>query len=336
MGPCAVCGGGTIDAAGNCTQCGNYRGTGEATSAPPANYPPPGYPQQPQSAYPSPTSGSGYDTYPTSGAAGYPTSGGAGYPTSGGVGYPTSGGAGYPSSGGAGYPSSGGGYPSSPPPPPPAYQPPPQYTAQPQAYPPVYTPPPPQNKGRRGLNILIAALVSVVLVLLCCIGIAVWGNTEDEPDPNATGTPTPAVSVNPDIDACTVGTWNVSTHTEDLEVPNVGTIKLSGGKGATFTLAEDGTAVFDYGTGTEYTGTLSGQNVRLRIQGEVTYDYTSRNSRLALTGVDTEATFVIFVNGEETSEEQEFLASSDTADYTCSSTRLTQKGNAYTIEYTRG
>ncbi len=131
--------------------------------------------------------------------------------------------------------------------------------------------------------------------------------------------------MNPDIDACTVGTWNVSTHTEDLEVPNVGTIKLSGGKGATFTLAQDGTAIFDYGDGTEYTGTLSGQNVRLRIQGEVTYDYTSRNSRLALTGVDTEATFVIFVNGEETAEEQEFLATSDTADYTCSSTRLTQE-----------
>ncbi|GAB7049281.1 hypothetical protein [Catenuloplanes indicus] len=329
MGPCAVCGGGTIDAAGNCTQCGNYRGTGEVTSAPPANYPPPGYPQQPP--YPAPTSGSGYDPYPnphTSGAPSYPTSGSAGYPTSGGAGYPTS--------GGTGYPTSGGGYPSSPPPPPP-YQAAPQYTAQPQAYPPVYTPPPPQNKGRSGLNFLIGALVSVVLVLLCCIGIAVWGNTENEKnDPNAGGTPTPAVSVNPDIDACTVGTWNVSTHTEDLEVPNVGTIKLSGGKGAKFTLAPDGTAVFDYGTGTEYTGTLSGQNVRLRIQGEVTYEYTSRNSRLALTGKDTEATFVIFVNGEETSEEQEFLASSDTADYTCSSSRMTQEGNAYTIEYTRG
>ncbi len=320
MGPCAVCGGGTIDAAGNCTQCGNYRGTGEVTSAPPANYPPPGYPQQPQPPYPAPTSGSGYDPYPnphTSGAPSYPTSG-----------------AGYPTSGGAGYPTSGAGYPSSPPPQQP-YQAAPQYQAQPQAYPPVYTPPPPQNKGRRGLNILIAALVSVVLVLLCCIGFAVWGNSQDEKDPKAGGTPTPSVSVNPDIDACTVGTWNVSTHTEDLEVPNVGTIKLSGGKGAKFTLAPDGTAVFDYGTGTEYTGTLSGQNVRLRIKGPVTYDFTARDGRIKLTGVDTEATFVIYINGEETASEQEFLAADDSASYTCANDRLTQTGAAYTIEYTR-
>ncbi|MDR7280031.1 hypothetical protein [Catenuloplanes atrovinosus] len=313
MGPCAVCGGGTIDAAGNCTQCGNYRGTGEVTSAPPAPYPSPGYPQQPQSppnGYPSPTSGSGYDAYPSPHTSGAPA---------------------YPTSGGAGYPASGGGYPNTPP----AYQPPSSYPAQPQAYPPVYTPPPSQNKGRRGLNILIGALVSVVLVLLCCIGLTVW-STNQEDTPVADGTPTPTVSVNPDIDSCTVGTWNVTTHTEDLEVPNVGTIKLTGGKGAKIILSEDGAAVFDYGTGTEYTGSVSGQTVRLRIQGEVNYTYTARDARIALTAVDSEATFVIFVNGEQTAEDEEFLATSDTADYTCGDDRLVQSGDLYKIEYTRG
>ena len=324
MGPCAVCGGGTIDAAGNCTQCGNYRGTGGVTSAPPANYPQQGYPQQPQTppnAYPAPTSGPGYDPYPHPHSSGAPA-------------YPTSGGAGYPTSGGAGYPSSGAGYPGGPQQP--GYQGPPGYTPPPQAYPPVYTPPPPQNNSRRGLNALIAALVAVVLVLLCCIGLVVWGAEDKKNDPVAGGTPTPTASLNPDIDACAVGTWKVVTHTEDLKVPDVGTIKLNGGKGATFTLSEDGTAVFDYGAGTEYTGSFSGQDVRLVIEGPVTYDYTARNGRLTLSGVKTEASFVIFVNDEESGEEQEFLATSDNADYTCAGDRLTQKGRLYTIEYTRG
>lgn len=293
MGPCAVCGGGTIDAAGNCTQCGNYRGTNEATSAPPASYsPPPGYPQQPQSSPPySPTSGSGYNPYPTSGG---------GYPTS-----------------------------------PPAYPATPAFTPPPQAYPPVYTPPPPQNKGRRGLNFLIGALASVVVVLLCCIGGVVWfSNLEDTPTDG--GSPTPTIAANPNIDECTLGTWNITSHVEDLEVPNVGTIKLTGGKGGKFTLTDDGTAVMNYGAGTEWTGSVSGQNVRLRIKGPVTYDFTSRNGRLTLTGVETKATFIIYVNGEETAAEQEFLAANDAPDYTCTEDRLTQTGKAYTIEYTRG
>jgi hypothetical protein len=289
MGPCAVCGGGTIDAAGNCTQCGNYRGTNEVTSGPPASYSPAaGYPPHPQSSPPS----SGY---------------------------------------GNPYPVSGGGYPTSPP----AYQASPAFTPPPQSYPPVYTPPPPQNKGRRGLNFLIGALVSVVVVLLCCIGGVVWvSNLEDTPTDGSS--PTPSVVANPDIDACTLGTWNISSHVEDLEVPGVGTIKLTGGKGGRFTLTDDGKAVMNYGAGTEWTGSVSGQNVRLRIKGPVTYDFTSRNGRLTLTGVSTRATFVIYVNGAESVAEQEFLAADDTPKYTCDGDRLTQTGTAYTIEYTRG
>ncbi|WP_033345384.1 hypothetical protein [Catenuloplanes japonicus] len=247
----------------------------------------------------------------------------------------------YPPTSGAGYnnpyPVSGGGYPTSPPPQ--AYSPPPPpFTPPPQAYPPVYTPPPPQNKGRRGLNVLIGALVSVVLVLLCCIGGAVWFSSLPDSDTEAGSDPTPSASAwsDPNIDACTVGTWNISSHVEDLEVPGVGTIKLTGGKGAKLTLTDDGTAVMNYGAGTEWTGSVSGQNVRLRIKGPVTYDYTARNDRITLTGTDTSATFVIYVNGEETAAEQEFLAANDVADYTCTDTRLTQKGKLYTIEYTRG
>ncbi|MFI5841061.1 hypothetical protein ACIA8K_15290 [Catenuloplanes sp. NPDC051500] len=288
MGPCAVCGGGTIDAAGNCTQCGNYRGTSEVVSGPPASYSPAtGYPHQPQSSPPA----SGYNNP---------------------------------------YPVSGGGYPTSPP----AYQASPAFTPPPQAYPPVYTPPPPQNKGRRGINILIGTLASVVVVLLCCIGGAVWfTNLPDTPTDDAT--PTPGAAANPNIDACTIGTWNTASHVEDLAVPGVGTIKLTGGKGGRFTLTDDGTAVMNYGAGTEWTGSVSGQNVRLRIKGPVTYDFTTRDGALTLTGVETKATYIIYVNGAESAAEEEFLAANDAATYTCGGDRLTQTGAAYTIEYTR-
>ncbi len=128
----------------------------------------------------------------------------------------------------------------------------------------------------------------------------------------------------------------MASHAEDLEVNGVGTIKLSGGRGVKLTLSDNGTAVVDYGTGAEYTGSVSGQNVRLRIKGPVTYDFTARDGRLKLTGVDTDATFVIYINGEETASEQEFLAADDSSSYTCADDRLTQTGAAYTIEYTRG
>lgn len=323
MGPCAVCGGGTIDAAGNCTQCGNYRGTNEVISGPPAGYSPAsGYPQQPQSGppgYPSPTSGPGYPS-PTSGP-GYPS------PTSGpAYSSPTSG-SGYNNP----YPVSGGGQPTSPP----AYPGAPAFTPPPQAYPPVYTPPPPQNKGRRGLNFLIGALVAVVLVLLCCIGGWSWFSSLPDSEPDDLGT-TPTARANPNIDDCTLGTWNISSHVENLEVPGVGTIKLTGGKGGKFTLTDDGTAIMNYGAGTEWTGSVSGQNVRLRIKGPVTYEFTSRDGVLTLTGVDTQATYVIYVNGEETSAEEKFEAANDVPKYSCSSDRLTQTGTTYTIEYTRG
>lgn len=225
----------------------------------------------------------------------------------------------YPTSVPPGYPqqTSGGGYPGS--------------------YPP--------ERGRSFLVPLIALSATLfVLVVAIVVVAATRGDGDDELDPVAnptTAVPTPAASASPSasptvgIDECVIGTWRVTSHREDVAVPNYGKVTFTGGEDAMLRLNADGTGETDYRGGTNFQGEMDGQKVTLEISGTVTYRYTAADDKVTLSDVASNATGKLFLDGEQYGDPLPFEGSEDPVSYTCSAESLTQRTFLFTTEFTR-
>jgi hypothetical protein len=236
----------------------------------------------------------------------------------------------------SGYPPGSPAYPTSVPP---GY---PQQTSG-GGYPMSY-PAAPAQPGRRSFVVPLVALAATLGVLVTAIVIVVAvrsGGDEPGPGPVAGATTragsTPSASATPasDVDECVVGDWRVTSHKEDIPVEGRGKVTFTGGDGATLQLNADGTGEFDYKSGTEYEGELSGQAVRLELSGRVTYHFTARNGSLAITDVESTATGKLYFDNEQYGDPLPLNPEEDTSTYTCSGDTLTQKTFLFTTEYER-
>jgi hypothetical protein len=227
------------------------------------------------------------------------------------------------------------------------------YTPYPTSVPPGY---PQQTSGggypgsyppQRGRSFLVPliALSATLFVLVVAI-VVVAATRGDDPDPTAnptTANPTgtarasasPSASPSAGIDECVIGTWRVTSHREDVNVPNQGKVSFTGGEDAMLRLNADGTGETDYRGGTKFEGDMDGQKVTLEISGTVTYRYTAEDGKVALSDVDSNATGKLFLDGEQYGDPLPFEGSEDPVSYTCSAETLTQQTFLFTTEFTR-
>ncbi|MEV0728610.1 hypothetical protein [Polymorphospora sp. NPDC050346] len=361
MQPCAVCGGVTINAAGNCTQCGTYRGSLDPLPPSPYSQQPPDY-QQPygQQGY-GQQPGSGYGQQPDYGQPaggaygqpdyGQPGSGGPSYPPSSGPGYPPVSGAGYPPVSGGGYPQQSGppGYPTSSPPGGypgsggPAYPQPTSGGGYAVSYPSISQQQPPPSKNKFLVPAIALGSTLAVLVVAILVIVGMRGNDEDDPNVLA-NSPDPSPSVQqsessapavPGIDQCVVGEWVVNSHREEVPIDGVGNVTFNGrSPWARLSLTADGKGVTEYGNGTEYRGSVQGQTVTIKFTGRITFDYRAENGTLSLSNVKPDGTTTATVGGGQPVSEP-LGGGDDPSKYTCSGDQLVQSSYNMEIKYSR-
>jgi hypothetical protein len=325
MQPCPVCGSTGIDTAGYCVQCRTFRGQPQAP-APDAGYgypaagpgyaaPTSGYPA-PTSGYPDPQQGGGYPP-PTSGPAyGTPTSGPA-------YGTPTSGPAyGTPVSGPAyGTPVSGGGYPDGQ-----------NWPGQP-GYPgaPLAQPTPP--KSRSTLAIALIAL-SVVLVLIVGSIVAVAFIKSGKKSTPVAG-PSTAASAEPSskVDKCLIGTWQETSHDEDVNITDIGSVKFTG-RGAEQRLKADGSGILDYKTGTSYNSTVNGKQLTVKFTGTVKFDFATGAGKVTVSNGRPSGKTVVLIDGTEYSSD-DLTADEGDYNYTCTGDTLKEYSPSGTNQWQR-
>ncbi|BCJ65493.1 hypothetical protein [Polymorphospora rubra] len=363
MQPCAVCGGVTINAAGNCTQCGTYRGSGDPLPPSPYSTPPQEYQQSygqqgyGQPDYGQPSSGAAGYGQPGGGPAGYgppdygqPGNGGAGYPPVSGPSYPPVSGAGYPPVSGGGYPPQSGapGYPTSSPPGGypgsggPAYPQPTSGGGYAVSYPSI-----PQQQQQPSKNKFLVPAIALgstlaVLVVAILVIVGMRGNDEDDPNVLANPSSTPSVQQSessapavPGIDQCVVGEWVVNSHREEVPIDGVGNVTFNGrSPWARLSLTAEGKGVTEYGNGTEYRGSVQGQTVTIKFTGRITFDYRAENGTISLSNVKPDGTTTATVgDGQPVSEP--LGGGDDPSKYTCSGDQLVQSSYNMEIKYSR-
>lgn len=137
-----------------------------------------------------------------------------------------------------------------------------------------------------------------------------------------------------DKDLCIVGTWLVTSHREDVEVPGAGKVAFTG-QGARVTLRPDGTGRTDYGTaGTTYRGTANGRTIELTITKTVTFRFAADGTTVRFTDVQADGEGIVTVDGREVVR-RKFQGGADPAEYTCAGDRLTERTNLYEVVLTR-
>ncbi|GLH95232.1 hypothetical protein [Phytohabitans aurantiacus] len=209
-------------------------------------------------------------------------------------------------------------------------------------YPGSYPPP----RGRSFLVPLIALGATLFVLVVAIVVVAATGGGGDDPDPianptTATASPSGQSSASPSatpagaIDQCVIGTWRVTSHREDVNVPNRGKVSFTGGEEAMLRLNADGTGETDYRGGTKFEGDMDGQKVTLEISGTVTYRYTAADGKVSLSDLESNATGKLFLDGEQYGDPLPFEGSEEPVTYTCSGDDLTQRTFLFTTEYTR-
>ena len=137
-----------------------------------------------------------------------------------------------------------------------------------------------------------------------------------------------------DTDPCIVGTWLVTSHREDVEVPSAGRVTFTG-EGARIVLGKDGTGRTDYGAeGTTFRGTANGKTIELTVTKTVTFRYTADGKTVTFTEVHADGEGIVTVDGREIAR-RPFQGGADPAAYTCEGDRLTERTDLYEVVLTR-
>ncbi|MEQ4300589.1 hypothetical protein ABNF97_04220 [Plantactinospora sp. B6F1] len=184
---------------------------------------------------------------------------------------------------------------------------------------------------------LVALVVAIVLVLVIQNG---GSGDPAGTGPTATGTGgTPPARSTPSgapiTDGCLVGTWRVTLHDEQVDVPEVGRLRFTGGAGSTLSLSAGGAGIADYGSGTAFTSSHAGQEVVLELRGRVDYRYALAGDRIELRDVRSAAEVRLRVGAGTPGPWRAFTASTAPSNYTCTDDRLTQKSLVFTTLYAR-
>jgi hypothetical protein len=193
---------------------------------------------------------------------------------------------------------------------------------------------PPPPKGRNSFLMPVLALSATLIVLVVAIVIVVVVK-------NSGGTATGAASNSTKalVDECVVGSWEMTSYNEDVPT-QVGTVPLAlAGKGAAMRFSKDGRGVQDFGTGTQFSGTVtaSGQNakVNLEIKGTVRYDFRTNDGVMSFSNLQSDGKATVYTPLTGQSTTQDFKGSSDPSKYTCSGDKMTMSTSAYQSELKR-
>jgi len=307
MQPCPTCGGMGIDANGYCTQCRTYRGipqTPPPSSGAPYSGPPYGGSPAPYGGSPAP-----YGGYPTSSGPGYPQ------PTSSGPGYPQ------PTSGGAPtvYPSTtyGGTY---------------------------GAPTTPPKKSRNSFMVPLLALSATLVVLVVAIVVVVVvKNSGDKQGaqpgstsaaPGKSGGTQPGAAL---VDACVVGTWDMTSYTEDVPIQGVGSVPFSlVGSGPIVKFSKEGKGSQEFGSGVNYSGnvTQSGTTakVNLKLTGAIKFDFRTNDNVMSFSNMTSTAKGTVSVPATGQSQTDAYNGDTNPSKYTCSGNTMTMSTSTYKAE----
>ncbi|MBF9130037.1 hypothetical protein I0C86_14130 [Plantactinospora sp. S1510] len=186
---------------------------------------------------------------------------------------------------------------------------------------------------------LVGLVVAIVVVLVLRNGADGGPDGTGASPPTgsgpSTGSSTATVAAGPGGADCLVGTWRVTTHTEQVDVPGVGRLSFTGGAGSGLALGAGGTGIADYGTGTVYRSDYAGQDVVLELRGTVSYRYVLAGDRIELRDVRSDADVRLRVGDGTPGPWQDFTASTEPSSYACAGNSLTQKSLVYTTSYVR-
>ncbi|GAA3751673.1 hypothetical protein GCM10022225_40050 [Plantactinospora mayteni] len=181
---------------------------------------------------------------------------------------------------------------------------------------------------------LVALVVATVLVLVLRDGGPV---DPTGTGPSTGGTPTPGniPSGAPVAAGCLAGTWRVTSHREQVDVPEVGRLSFTGGIGSTLSLSAEGVGIVDYGSGTVFASSHAGQEVVLELRGRVDYRYTLAGDRIELRDVRSAAEVRLRVGAGTPGRWRPFTASTAPSSHTCAGDKLTLESLASTTLYAR-
>ncbi|MEO3926439.1 hypothetical protein ABGB07_21620 [Micromonosporaceae bacterium B7E4] len=201
--------------------------------------------------------------------------------------------------------------------------------------------------GDRSFLVPMVALVSTLLALVVAIVLVLVLRGAGPQDPTGAGPTQPAPTTGGDPSAgstpsgvpgaagCLVGTWRVTEHQEQVDVPEVGRLSFTGGTGSTLSLSAEGAGIADYGDGTIFSSSHGGQEVVLELRGRVSYRYALAGDRIELRDVRSAAEVRLRVGAGTPGRWRPFTASTAPSNYTCAGDRLTQQSLAFTTLYTR-
>jgi hypothetical protein len=182
------------------------------------------------------------------------------------------------------------------------------------------------------LSVTLAVLITaIVVVSVAKSRVDTGGPTGPTPTGLTPSGPTPTGSG--PVDSCVVGSWRVTSHREDVLVPDVGDVPLTG-SGTRVRLAADGTGVTDYGTGTPFTGESGGTRYTLTISGTVRFGYRTTGDMITFSDLAPDGRVVLTADGAELYRDR-LAGSADAARYTCVGAALTQFTGRYTVEMAR-
>ncbi|MFC6019111.1 hypothetical protein ACFP2T_23225 [Plantactinospora solaniradicis] len=200
--------------------------------------------------------------------------------------------------------------------------------------------------GGRSFLVPMVALASTLLGLVVAIVVVLVLRHGPDGGPDGTGAPpsagsgsstaTATVAAGPGGGAdCLVGTWRVTSHSEQVDVPGVGRLSFTGGAGSGLSLSAEGTGIADYGTGTVYRSGYAGQDVVLELRGTVSYRYVLAGDRIELRDVRSDADVRLRVGDGTPGPWQDFTASTEPSSYACAGNSLTQKSLVFATSYVR-
>jgi hypothetical protein len=185
-------------------------------------------------------------------------------------------------------------------------------------YPPQTPAPAPQPPRRNSGVVALIASLAVLAVVAIAVVVVVLVRSGDEPPQTpgpasttaAAAAPAPPSAAKTDtqvgpVDSCLIGNWRQTQYSALFDLSDVtsggkalGQVKLSG-KGRTWQIKVDGTAVEDF-SGAAYTGkTTGGQTVTMAFTGSNRWTLKTANQEILFTSTGSTVAMTVSVDGKQ-------------------------------------
>jgi len=204
----------------------------------------------------------------------------------------------------------------------------------------AYGPPPgPPPRKRNAFVTPVLALSGVLVVIVVAIVIVVVvKNNNNSTGGTANGAGTGTAAADSKIDKCVVGSWVMTSYSEDVPIDQVGNVPFTlSGQGAAFTFGAGGKSVEDFRSGTVFKGNVTQAGttipVTLTVSGTVSADVGTNNGAMSFANLKSTAKAVVSAAGQK--QTKPFNGDNNPANYTCAGDKLTLSTSTYREELKR-